>query len=110
MDIESPRGGIGGERIETLRAQEAEIYRRARPKTEAALYRGMQGFLGGVPMHWMQDWPMPFPILVEQAQGATITDIDGTGLTISALATPGRCSAIRRRRSPARLNGRRPAA
>jgi glutamate-1-semialdehyde 2,1-aminomutase len=89
MDIESPRGGIGGERIETLRAQEAEIYRRARPKTEAALSRGMQGFLGGVPMHWMQDWPMPFPILVEQAQGATITDIDGNRLDDFCLGDTG---------------------
>ncbi|HET9535612.1 MAG TPA: aspartate aminotransferase family protein, partial [Mesorhizobium sp.] len=85
----SARGGIGGERIEALRAQEAEIYRRARPKTEAALSRGMQGFLGGVPMHWMQDWPMPFPILVEQAQGATITDIDGNRLDDFCLGDTG---------------------
>ena len=89
MNIQSPRGGIGGERIEALRAQEAEIYRRARPKTEAALSRGMQGFLGGVPMHWMQDWPMPFPILVEQAQGATITDIDGNRLDDFCLGDTG---------------------
>ncbi len=28
-------------------------------------------------MHWMRDWSMPFPFLVESAQGATLRDIDG---------------------------------
>ena len=36
---------------------------------------GLPGFFGGVPMHWMNDWPTPFPILVESAKGATITDV-----------------------------------
>lgn len=34
-------------------------------------------FLDGVPMHWMKDWPMPFPMLVAEARGARIADIDG---------------------------------
>jgi glutamate-1-semialdehyde 2,1-aminomutase len=27
-------------------------------------------------MHWMRDWATPFPIVVEDAEGATLTDID----------------------------------
>jgi len=30
-----------------------------------------------VPMHWMRDWPLPFPIMVKRAEGARLTDIDG---------------------------------
>jgi len=52
-------------------------YAAARPKTEAALKAGSQPFLDGVPMHWMKDWPMPFPMLVDQAKGARLTDLDG---------------------------------
>ncbi len=34
-------------------------------------------FLHGVPMHWMHDWGTPFPIVVREARGAEIVDIDG---------------------------------
>src|SRR5262249_22529878 len=40
-------------------------------------------------MHWMRDWPMPFPILVERAKGATITDIDGNQLDDFCLGDTG---------------------
>ena len=73
-------GGVSRARIEELRATEAEAFRRARPKSQAATAGGIDGYLDGVPMHWMNDWPTPFPILVEQARGASITDIDGNRL------------------------------
>ena len=28
-------------------------------------------------MHWMHDWPMPVPLIVADAGGATLTDVDG---------------------------------
>src|SRR4029453_16464234 len=59
---------------------EAERYRKARPRTEREIGQGAQGYFRGVPMHWMLDWPMPFPILVERARGTTITDVDGNTL------------------------------
>jgi len=31
----------------------------------------------GVPMHWMADWSTPFPLFVQQAGGASFTDVDG---------------------------------
>jgi glutamate-1-semialdehyde 2,1-aminomutase len=40
-------------------------------------------------MHWMRDWPMPFPIVVERAKGATITDIDGNQLDDFCLGDTG---------------------
>ncbi len=74
------QGGISLARIEDLRTVEADAFRRARPKSEAATANGIAGYLDGVPLHWMNDWPTPFPILVERASGASITDIDGNRL------------------------------
>src|SRR5262245_40879318 len=66
-----PRHEISPDRLAEFRAKEAERYRTARRKTEAAIGSGISGYYGGVPMHWMRDWPMPFPILVDKARGAT---------------------------------------
>ncbi|MGB3831407.1 MAG: aspartate aminotransferase family protein [Mesorhizobium sp.] len=82
-------GGVSRERVAGLRAAEAEAFRKARPKSQARIGNGMAGFLGGVPMHWMKDWPTPFPILVERARGATITDIDGNRLDDFCLGDTG---------------------
>jgi glutamate-1-semialdehyde 2,1-aminomutase len=71
------QAGIPLARIAAFAAAEAATYAAARPKTRAALAAGSGAFHGGVPMHWMADWPQPFPLLIDRAQGATITDIDG---------------------------------
>ncbi len=83
------QGGIGSARIRKLRATEAEIFRAARPKSEASFGKGIAGFFGGVPMHWMNDWPTPFPIIVDRARGATILDIDGIRLDDFCLGDTG---------------------
>jgi glutamate-1-semialdehyde 2,1-aminomutase len=83
------RHGIDPARIADFRAREAERYRRTRRRTEAAVGSGAEGYFGGVPMHWMRDWPMPFPIVVERAKGATITDIDGNQLDDFCLGDTG---------------------
>ena len=36
-----------------------------------------RSLVGGVPMHWMADWPTPFPLFVAHAKGARFTDADG---------------------------------
>ncbi|MDX8498485.1 aspartate aminotransferase family protein [Mesorhizobium sp. VK4C] len=82
-------GGIAAARIAELRETEADAFRKARPKSEAKVGNGIAGFLGGVPMHWMTDWPTPFPILVDGARGATITDIDGNRLDDFCLGDTG---------------------
>ena len=45
--------------------------------------------MSGVPMHWMLDWPMPFPMLVEKATGARIEDLDGNRLDDFCLGDTG---------------------
>ena len=82
-------GGISPARIAELRETEAAIFRKARPKSQAMVGNGLPGFFGGVPMHWMNDWPTPFPILVDSARGATITDIDGIRLDDFCLGDTG---------------------
>lgn len=75
--------------IQTIRDREAEAYAAARPKSRAAYGDGIANFVGGVPMHWMADWPMPFPMIVAEAKGATITDIDGNRLDDFCLGDTG---------------------
>lgn len=82
-------GGINAQRIEWLRRTETEAFRAKRPKSEHAFGKGIAGFHGGVPMHWMQDWPTPFPIMVDRARGATLVDIDGNGLADFCLGDTG---------------------
>ncbi|MGO4838056.1 aspartate aminotransferase family protein, partial [Rhizobiaceae sp. 2RAB30] len=65
----SRQGGIALSRIAELREREAKVFRKARPKSADAVGKGAEGYFGGVPMHWMKDWPTPFPILVDQAKG-----------------------------------------
>ena len=69
--------GVRRDRLSVLRAREAVRYAQGRPKSAGALRAGAAAYLDGVPMHWMKDWPMPFPMLVAQAKGARLTDIDG---------------------------------
>ena len=70
-------GGLSAARIADFAAAEAAAYAAARPRSRAALAAGSGAFLDGVPMHWMRDWPQPFPMLVTRAGGAVIEDLDG---------------------------------
>src|SRR5258705_7485247 len=72
-----------------MREREAERYRKARPRTEREIGEGAQGYFDGVPMHWMLDWPMPFPILVERARDTAIIDVDGNTLDDFCLGDTG---------------------
>ncbi|MFN3971126.1 MAG: aspartate aminotransferase family protein [Gemmobacter sp.] len=68
--------GVPVARVAAFREAEAARYAKGRPKSRAAAGRA-GAWLGAVPMHWMTDWPMPFPMVVDQAQGARLTCIDG---------------------------------
>jgi glutamate-1-semialdehyde 2,1-aminomutase len=81
--------GVPLARIAALREREAKAFRKARPKTARLLKGGVAGFFDGVPMHWMKDWPTPFPILAAKASGATITDVDGNRLADFCLGDTG---------------------
>jgi glutamate-1-semialdehyde 2,1-aminomutase len=69
-------GGVRIARIHAFRASEEAFYAASHPASKA-IAAEPSGFLDGVPMHWMKDWPMPFPLAVREARGATLTDADG---------------------------------
>jgi glutamate-1-semialdehyde 2,1-aminomutase len=81
--------GIETDHLRHFATQEATRYAASRPNTQHALNMGEGAFLAGVPMHWMRDWPMPFPLLVESAKAALITDIDGYQLDDFCLGDTG---------------------
>jgi glutamate-1-semialdehyde 2,1-aminomutase len=80
--------GVDPARIATLMARESAAYVAARPLTQAAMAKP-NDWLDAVPMHWMKDWPQPFPMLVASASGARITDIDGHTLDDFCLGDTG---------------------
>lgn len=92
--INAPRpsdtlAGIDRDRLRNFATREAQHYGASRPKTQHALKRGSGDWLSRVPMHWMRDWPMPFPMVVDHAKGARLTDIDGVTLDDFCLGDTG---------------------
>ena len=81
--------GIAADRLAAFAAREAEAYAKARPRSRAALEAGAAPWLGGVPMHWMKDWPQPFPMVVAEARGARLTDLDGNRIDDFCLGDTG---------------------
>jgi glutamate-1-semialdehyde 2,1-aminomutase len=70
-------GGVTLQRIGELFEGEKRRYIDAHPRSLQRTGHGIAGFYDGVPMHWMKDWSMPFPLLVESALGSSLRDIDG---------------------------------
>ena len=72
----STLGGIPLGRIAAFFDAERGAYVSRHPRSLQRTGQGIAGFYEGVPMHWMKDWSMPFPFLVESAHGSTLRDID----------------------------------
>jgi glutamate-1-semialdehyde 2,1-aminomutase len=68
---------IAPARILALFAREEASFRERNPRSAELAGAGLPGFYDGVPLHWMRDWPMPFPLVAAVAQGARLTDVDG---------------------------------
>jgi glutamate-1-semialdehyde 2,1-aminomutase len=81
--------GVSRDRIKAVMARETAAYSDARPRTRAALAAARDTYLDDVPLHWMKDWPQPFPMLVAHAEGASLTDIDGHQLDDFCLGDTG---------------------
>jgi len=71
------QGGVPLPRIDAVLADARRRYVASHPRSQARTGRGIAGFYDGVPMHWMRDWSMPFPFVVDSALGAELRDIDG---------------------------------
>lgn len=81
--------GIRSTRLEAFRAKESQHFVAARPRARTAHDNAGSAWLNRVPMHWMRDWPSPFPIVVHTAQDATLVDIDGHRLDDFCLGDTG---------------------
>lgn len=78
--------GIPAAHLADFTAREARRFAASRPQSARIQ---TPDFLGGVPMHWMTDWPMPHLPVIAEAKGATITDIDGYSIDDFCLGDTG---------------------
>jgi glutamate-1-semialdehyde 2,1-aminomutase len=65
------------ETIAGLYERELRAFDAAHPASREARERAEGSLLSGVPMNWMTRWPGGFPIVVAEASGASVTDVDG---------------------------------
>ncbi len=63
--------------ITALRERERLTFERAHPRGAELTQQSARHWQDGVPFHWMRDWPLPFPVFVRDAAGATLNDVDG---------------------------------
>jgi len=70
-------GGLPLQRIREIFEAERASYASLHPRSMQLAGHGIAGFYQGVPMHWMRDWSMPYPLVVDSAQGAVLRDVDG---------------------------------
>ncbi|MGH2659333.1 MAG: aspartate aminotransferase family protein [Actinomycetota bacterium] len=64
-------------RLRKLRDREVERFVGEHPRSGELFERGKSSLLAGVPMPWMTEWAGPYPVFVEEAEGARFTDVDG---------------------------------
>ncbi|WP_184333807.1 aspartate aminotransferase family protein [Povalibacter uvarum] len=62
--------------VARLLERERARFLQAHPSCVAEARRSAAHWLNGVPMHWMTDWSLPVPVVVQSAQGAVLQDID----------------------------------
>jgi glutamate-1-semialdehyde 2,1-aminomutase len=69
-------GAIDRGRLDRLTARERATFAERHPRSAAA-YAGSGHLFGGTPMTWMNKTAAGYPVYVERARGARLTDIDG---------------------------------
>jgi glutamate-1-semialdehyde 2,1-aminomutase len=75
--------------VDALLAREQRDYGARRPRSAALATAAQRHWPGGVPLHWMADWGTPFPLSIEFAEGATLTDADGLSYSDFCLGDTG---------------------
>ncbi len=75
--------------IQAMLGREEKLYVQRNPKSFALSVSASQHWLRGVPMHWMVDWGLAFPLFVDKAQGCTLTDADNHQYTDFCLGDTG---------------------
>jgi glutamate-1-semialdehyde 2,1-aminomutase len=64
-------------RMPRLLNDEYERFLLDRPRSVALFPQMQDRLVGGVPMGWMRWWPTPIPLLIREARGAHLIDVDG---------------------------------
>jgi glutamate-1-semialdehyde 2,1-aminomutase len=75
--------------LSSLIERERRAYASRRPQAQTLAARAAAHWPGSVPMHWMADWPTPFPLAVATARDVTLTDVDGHAYTDFCLGDTG---------------------
>ncbi len=65
------------DRLRARHRHEVERFRSERPESERLHRDALAHLPDGVPMLWMTKWPGPWPVYVEEAQGAHFRCVDG---------------------------------
>lgn len=63
--------------LSSLFDEETKRFTDTHPESAARAEQAGRHLLAGVPMPWMARWPGPFPLVVEEADGARFRDVDG---------------------------------
>ena len=71
------RHGIRLDRLAALLARDRAAYAARRPRSAALAAAAAEHWHDGVPLHWMSDWGLPFPLFLDRAEGSTLVDADG---------------------------------
>jgi len=75
--------------IAALQQAERERFIASHPTSLALAQAAQAHYLFGVPLHWMRDWPSPAALFVREAQGASLTCVDGLHHTDFCLGDTG---------------------
>lgn len=81
--------GVDLEKANKILNEESSRFDETHPKSGELYSQGLECFLYGAPMHWMQQWPGNYPIYVTEANGARLTDVDGNTYVDFALGDTG---------------------
>lgn len=77
------------EAVAAMLAREEALYAQRNPASSELAAASAGQWLRGVPMHWMVDWGLPFPLFVATARGNRLTDADGNGYVDFCLGDTG---------------------
>jgi glutamate-1-semialdehyde 2,1-aminomutase len=75
--------------IATLLEREKALYIQRNITSAKLSEKSARNWLRGVPMHWMVDWGVPFPLFIAEAMGTTLTSADGHTYTDFCLGDTG---------------------
>jgi len=77
ITAEESRHGLSMTRVRSLVERRRTSFIERRPRSAELAARAEVHWHDGVPLHWMCDWGLPFPMFVAEAHGSTLVDVDG---------------------------------